>query len=86
MHVVLPVIHSIGGVLQNQMHLHRLSFGLWVGVMLMRVILSEKYIYSIIWVIQCHSYGRKVISKVKNKMAARYFKVHNDCSTNEARK
>ena len=27
----------------------------------------------------------KVISKVKNKMAARYFKVKYDCSTNEAR-
>ena len=36
MHGVLSVIHSIGGVLQDQMHLHRLSSWLWVGVMLMR--------------------------------------------------
>ena len=33
---VSSVIHSIGGVLQNQRHLHQLFlFGLWVGVMLM---------------------------------------------------
>ena len=44
-------------------------------------ILSEKSIYGIILVIR----GRKVIFKVENKMAAIYFKVKYDCSTNEAR-
>ena len=45
----------------------------------------EKSIYSIILVIRGDLQGQKVISKVENKMAARYFKVKYDCSTNEAR-
>ena len=40
--------------------------------------------YGIILVIQGHLRGRKVISKVENKMAARYFKVKYDFSTIEA--
>ena len=45
----------------------------------------KKSIYGIILVIRGHLQGRKVICKVKNKMAARYFKVNYDCSTSEAR-
>ena len=41
--------------------------------------------YGIILVIQGHLRVRKVIYKVKNKIAARYFKVKYDFSTNEAR-
>ena len=36
-------------------------------------------------VIRGYLQGRKVIGKVEKKMAARYFKVKYDCSTNEAR-
>ena len=48
-------------------------------------ILYEKSIYDIILVIQGHLQGLNVIAKVKNKMAAGYFKVNYDFSTNEAR-
>ena len=41
--------------------------------------------YGIILVIQGHLRVRKVIYKVQNKIAARYFKVKYDFSTNEAR-
>ena len=40
--------------------------------------------YGIILVSQGHLRGQNVISKVKNKMAARYFKVKYDFSTIEA--
>ena len=39
-------------------------------------ILYEKSIYGIILVIQGHLQGLNVIAKVKNKMAAGYFKVN----------
>ena len=52
---------------------------------LFRGILSEKSIYGIISLIQGHLHGRKVISKVKNKMVAKYFNVKYDCSTSEDR-
>ena len=41
--------------------------------------------YGIILVIQGHLRVRKVIYKIQNKIAARYFKVKYDFSTNEAR-
>ena len=46
--------------------------------------LCLKMHYGIILVIQGHLRGRKFISKVENKMAARYFKVKYDFSTIEA--
>ena len=49
------------------------------------VVLSEKPIHGIILVIRSHIQGRKVISKIENKMAARYIKVKYDFATNEAR-
>ena len=49
------------------------------------MILSQKSIYGIILVIRGHLQGQKVISKVENKMAARYFTIKYDCSTIEAR-
>ena len=48
-------------------------------------ILSEKSIYGNILLIQGNLQGQEVISKVKDKMAVRYFKVKYDFSTNEAR-
>ena len=48
-------------------------------------ILSEKYIYGIILAIRGYLQGQKIISIVENKMAARYFNVKYDCSTNEAK-
>ena len=45
----------------------------------------KKYICGIILVIRGHLQGQKVISIVENEMAARYFKVKYDSSTNEAR-
>ena len=48
-------------------------------------ILSEKSIYYNILLIQANLQGQEVISKVKDKMAVRYFKVKYDFSTNEAR-
>ena len=48
-------------------------------------ILSEKSIYCNILLIQANLQGQEVISKVKDKMAVRYFKVKYDFSTNEAR-
>ena len=45
MHGVPSVIHSIGGVLQNQIHLHQLFFGLWVGVLLTHSRRSPRYLW-----------------------------------------
>ena len=67
---------------KQKYHFQQLKLGACV-IPLFHGILSEKSIYGIILVIRGDLQGRKVISKVENKMAARYFKVKYDCSTNE---
>ena len=72
------------GQISKKYHFYQLKLGTCV-IPLFHGILSEKSIYGIILVIRGHLQGQKVISKVENKMAVRYFKIKYDCSTIEAR-
>ena len=82
--VIFEVKKSISRSNNEKSHFQQIKLGT-CEIPLFHAILSEKSIYGNILLIPNHLQCQEVILKVKNKMAARYFKVKYDFQTYKAR-